>query len=50
MKPPRSKYWSYGMKGFGILVLGGVVGFFIGSTIEFFRNIDKDHHFEDLES
>ena len=34
-------------KGFGILVLGGIVGFYIGSTMEFFRGLGKDHLYDD---
>ena len=34
-------------KGFGILVLGGIVGYYIGSTMEFFRGLGKDHLYDD---
>jgi hypothetical protein len=28
------------------LLTGGILGFLIGSTVEFFRNFDKDYDFD----
>ena len=48
MNPPENNYWSYAMKSLGLFILGGFVGYFAGSTIEFFKNFDKNYKFEDV--
>lgn len=40
---------SYIMKSFGLFAAGTVIGYYLGSAIEFFKNLDKNYHFNDFE-
>jgi len=50
MTSRKDLYRSYGMKSLGILLLGGIAGFFVGSTIEFYKNLSKTYEHEYLGS